>query len=287
MKLNSAQLEAFYTVAKLLNFTRAAEALHVTQSALSQRIAKLEEDLETTLFIRDRTFVRLTEAGEQVLRFCQLNDSAESELLTRLKSSKSDFAGVLRVCGFSSVNRSLVIPALKKIMGKNPRLSIKLMTREIQDLEDLLKRSEVDYIITDKKSNSSDIESVFLGYEDNVLVQSKKLSEENNIYLDHDENDLTTKNYFSQHKVSFRPSNKRYLDDIYSLIDGVKNGYGKAVLPLHLIENEKEIEILDRKKTLAVPIFLQFYLQPYYRGIHAAFLEELQEFFKHHLRQGK
>jgi len=286
MKLNSAQLEAFYAVAKFLNFTRAAEALHVTQSALSQRIAKLEEDLETTLFIRDRTFVRLTEAGQQVLRFCQLNENAESELLIRLKSSQSDFAGALRIGGFSSINRSLVIPAMKKLISKNLRLSIKLMTREMQDLEDLLKRTEVDYIITDKKSSSSDIESVFLGYEENVLVRSSKFPE-NDIFLDHDENDPTTKNYFSKHKVSFKPSNMRYLDDVYGLIDGVKNGYGKAVLPLHLIENEKDLEVLDRKRILEVPVFLQFYLQPYYRGIHAIFLEEVQEYFRQHLRQGK
>ena len=80
MKLNSAQLEAFLVVAKTLHFTKAANLLHVTQSALSQRIAKLEEELETTLFIRDRNSIRLTESGQQVLRFCQINETAEDEL---------------------------------------------------------------------------------------------------------------------------------------------------------------------------------------------------------------
>ncbi|MFS4458336.1 LysR family transcriptional regulator [Bdellovibrio sp. HCB2-146] len=284
MKTNAAQLEAFYTVAKLSNFTRAAEALHVTQSALSQRIAKLEEDLETTLFIRDRTSIRLTEAGEQVLRFCQLNDQAESELIARLKGSKTEVAGVIRIGGFSSVNRSLVIPALRKLMVKNPMLSVELMTKELHDLFDLLRRTEVDYILTNTKSQTADIENVFLGYEDNVLVTSKKHTD-NNIFLDHDENDSTTKGYFTQNKMSFKPTTMRYLDDVYGLIDGVKNGYGKAVLPLHLIENEKDLEIIEPKKKLVVPVYLQFYVQPYYRSIHTLITENLKEYFAENLRQ--
>ena len=99
MKLNSAQLEAFTIVAKAVSFTKAAAELHVTQSALSQRIAKLEDELETTLFIRDRTSIRLTEAGEKVLRFCQLSDGAEWELLYSLKTNQEGFAGVLRSGG--------------------------------------------------------------------------------------------------------------------------------------------------------------------------------------------
>jgi len=284
MKLNSSQLDAFFTVAKTLNFTRAAEALHVSQSALSQRIAKLEEELETTLFIRDKTSVRLTDAGEQVLRFCQVADLAESDLLSRLRGSNEDLAGILRVGGFSSVNRSLVLPALKKLMIKNPRLSIQLFTKELPELPKLLRNAEADYILTNRKSDSPDIESIFLGYEENVLVKSKKHPDAE-AFLDHDESDPTTRGYFSQNKISMKPKMMRYLDDVYGLIDGVKNGYGQAVLPIHLIENEKDLEIVDPKRTLRVSVYLQFYIQPYYRKAHSYFLAEIQSYFRQHLQQ--
>src|ERR1700757_2852658 len=117
MKLNSAQLEAFFAAAKFLNFTKAAAHLHVTQSALSQRIAKLEEEVEATLFVRDRTSVRLTEDGHRVLRFCQLNETAEADLLAHLKGSAASLSGTLRIAGFSSVDRSLVLPALSALMA--------------------------------------------------------------------------------------------------------------------------------------------------------------------------
>ena len=286
MKLNSSQLEAFFAIAKLLNFTIAAETLFVTQSALSQRIAKLEEKLQTTLFIRDRTSIRLTEAGEQVLRYCQFNESIESELLLKLQDSKDDLAGVLRIGGFSSINRSLVIPSLKKIMNKNPRLSVQLITKEIKDLRLLLKSAEADYIFTDKMSDSPNKESLFLGFEENVLVKLKK-GPDTEIYLDHDETDPTTKSYFSQNKIVFKPTNMRYLDDVYGLIDGVKNSYGKAVLPLHLIENEPSLEIIDPKKILKVPVYLHYFIQPFYRRVHSVILHDVREYFHTKLRQEK
>ncbi len=286
MKLNSSQLEAFFIIAKLLNFTKAAEALYVTQSALSQRIAKLEEDLGTALFIRDRTSIRLTAAGEQVLRYCQFNEAVESELLAKLRDTNEDLAGVLRIGGFSSINRSLVIPSLKKIMNKNPRLSIQLITKELQDLSSLLKSAEADYVFTNKKSDSPNIESLFLGYEENVLVKLKK-APDTEIYLDHDETDPTTKGYCSQNKIAFKPLNMRYLDDVYGLVDGVKNGFGKAVLPLHLIKNETSLEILHPKKILRVSVYLQFFVQPFYRRVHSEILSDVREFFHATLRQEK
>ncbi len=286
MKINASQLDAFFTIAKLLNFTRAAEELHVTQSALSQRIAKLEEDLEASLFIRDRGALRLTEAGEQVLRFCHLNSQAEAELLSRLKDSNDGLAGRLKIGGFSSVNRSLVIPALEKLMRGNPKLSLSLITKELRELPALLKSAEVDYVLTTRESESAEIESIFLGFEDNILVQSKN-NPPGDIYLDHDERDPTTKAYCSQNKVRFKPESMRYLDDVYGLLDGAKNGLGKAVLPLHLIGNEKDLEILHPQRRLVVPVYLNFYVQAYYRKSHSIVVKEIRRYFKGKLRQQK
>lgn len=286
MKLNSSQLEAFFCVAKTLNFTKAAEVLHVTQSALSQRIAKLEEELETTLFIRERSSIRLTEEGQKVLRFCQFNQSAESDLLLDLKGNQNELGGVLRIAGFSSVNRSLVIPALRKIMTTNSNLSIQLITKEIRDLDDLLQSAEVDYIISDAQSASSEIESIFLGYEDNVLVVSKKYPE-SEIYLDHDENDPVTKKYFLQKKIKFKPTKMRYLDDVYGLIDGIRNGYGKAVIPRHLIEDFRDLEIVNSQKFLRIPVYLQFFKQPYFKKVHNQVVLDLTSYFSSVLQQEK
>ncbi|WP_333709953.1 LysR family transcriptional regulator [Pluralibacter gergoviae] len=56
-------LKYFVTVAELLHFGRAADRLHIVQSALSRQIQDLESELQTQLLIRDSRNVRLTEVG--------------------------------------------------------------------------------------------------------------------------------------------------------------------------------------------------------------------------------
>ena len=67
MSLPSNRLDAFVAVARTQHFSRAAEGLFITQSALSQRVKQLEDFLGVTLFIRDREGARLTEKGERLL----------------------------------------------------------------------------------------------------------------------------------------------------------------------------------------------------------------------------
>ncbi|MGV2917715.1 LysR family transcriptional regulator [Streptomyces alfalfae] len=65
--MDQKKLEYFITVAEELNFTRAAQQLHVTQSTLSAGIKALEQDLRTELLVRSTRSVRLTEAGSAFL----------------------------------------------------------------------------------------------------------------------------------------------------------------------------------------------------------------------------
>ena len=61
--MNTYQLRCFLAVAEYLNFTKAAEHLHVTHPAVSQQIRNLEKELSTTLFERSTRSVKLTASG--------------------------------------------------------------------------------------------------------------------------------------------------------------------------------------------------------------------------------
>lgn len=267
MGLSSLQLEAFVEVAKAGTFSQAAKNLHLTQSALSQRIINLESELESSLIIRDPAGLRLTSAGEDLLRYCRAKAGLERELLGRI-TQKVELNGTIRIAGFSSVMRSAVLPVVADFIKINPDVRIEFFSREIRELMPLLARNEVDFIITTSPSQKQDIELHELGAEVNVLVQRKNGKSINNIYLDHDSEDDTTFAFLKLQGKSLRAIERHYLDEVYAIIDGVALGLGQAVLPKHLVQNDKRLEIVTGLKPLKTPLTLQFYKQPFYSRLH-------------------
>jgi DNA-binding transcriptional LysR family regulator len=276
MTLSSLNLDAFLACAQTGNFTRAAEKLHITQSALSQRVQNLESELETSLFIRGRSGIRLTEQGDELLRYCQARTAIEAEVVDRIKGLAADeLTGVIRIGGFSSVMRSVILPSLAPLLVKYPRVKLELISRELRQLPELLKSGEIDFMVLDQNLNREDLETVHLGDELNVLVQKKNYKGED-IYLDHHENDEITFKYLRMRSTN-RSSKieRRYLDDVYGLLDGVKLGLGRAVLPLHLVKEDPEISVIEKGRSLKVPVVLHYYRRPFYNKLHTAVVEAL------------
>ncbi len=274
MSLNSLYLDAFYACAQLEHFTRAAERLHITQSALSQRIKNLEEELGSTLIIRSRTGLRLTEFGHELLRYCHSKERLESEILGRVQGrAHKDLRGVIRIGGFSSVVRSVVMPALKNLLAANPELELKTLTGELYELPGLLKSGEIDFMVIDETLTQDGLAHHVLGHEQNVLVQ-KKGYRGPEVYLDHDENDRITVRYLK--RKSAAGLKRRYLDDVYGLMDGVRLGFGRAVLPLHLIEGHSDLQVVEPDRILTIPIVLHHYEQPFYSRLHKSVVDSLK-----------
>lgn len=280
MSLSSSHLDAFYMVTQVLNFTKAAEKLNITQSALSQRILNLETELETTLFIRDRAGLKLTETAVRLVRFCQMRKTLEEEFLSQIKSSNpKELGGTLGIGGFSSITTSILIPTLAPFLKKHPNVHISIYSKELDELVAMIKRSEIDFMILDDRLQKDELERISLGFEHNVLVEAKDYVG-GDVFLDHDENDLTTFNYLKKFKRMNKNIKRIYLDDIHGIIAGLKSGLGRAVVPLHLIKNEKSLTIVNPKESLDVPVYLYYFNQPFYSQLHQAIVAELSHEFK-------
>jgi DNA-binding transcriptional LysR family regulator len=285
VKISSLYLQAFYQLSQDRNFTRAASNLAITQSAFSTRILKLESELETTFIVREKGNLQLTEAGEKLLRYCEKALRLEDEVLSTLKNSEDGLlAGTIRLGGFSSINRSAALPALAPLLRGHPSVSITVLETELDELLSLLKTSRVDFVISNKVPQSQAIESAFLGFEVNVLVQAKN-TEFNGHYLDHDSQDVTTSSYFQLRPELDTNVRKRYLDDVYGLIEGAKLGLGRAVLPLHLIESEKQLDILYPKTKLKVPMYLLYYQSAFQTDLEKSVISALTSYFRKHFPQ--
>ena len=277
MSLNSDQLDAFFEVAKCGSFSQAADQLAVSQPALSQRVKKLEETLQTVLFVRSGAGALLTDTGQRLLLYCRNKRDLEAEFLQPTSSGK--LMGIIRVAGFSSIMRSTVIPALHSLLESNTGLQIELLTRELHELPELLQTAQSDFVLTDKPLAAGAIESHFLGLEANVLVESARASVKTpNIYFDHDANDQTTFQFFKKQNRKPPPAFKRsFLDDIYTIIDAVEQNWGRAIVPRHLIADNRRIRVVDKSPVMKTEVYLNYHTQLYYLPLHQALTRELSQ----------
>jgi len=115
------QLAGFVELVRQGSFTRAAEALHLTQSALSKQIAQLEERLGRSLLERGAGLLRLTDAGEVVLRRAEAMQQLGRELLAELDDLDRLVTGELRLglplFGADAVFTALIIEFLSRYPG--------------------------------------------------------------------------------------------------------------------------------------------------------------------------
>ena len=95
MQIN--QLKAFITTSKLGNITRTAEALHVTQPAITAQIKALEEELGVTLFDRRPGKVSLTRAGESLLPEAEKVLNAAGQLIGKARQLQGELTGQLQI----------------------------------------------------------------------------------------------------------------------------------------------------------------------------------------------
>lgn len=138
------QLTAFQTVARTGNLTRAAEALHLSQSALSTQIRNLEEELGVALFARQAKGMRLTRAGETLLPHAETVLEKTTELGRTAMSLREEVAGKLSIGlntdpTFLRLNR--VIRAFTTAL---PQVTLTFCISQTLSTEAMLKRGEMD-----------------------------------------------------------------------------------------------------------------------------------------------
>ena len=95
--MNSTQQQCFLKAAELLNFTAAAEALFISQPALSRNIAALEEELEVMLFVRRNNVLTLTPGGEIIYRWMQESERTLQTAVHEAQKANAAPQGELRL----------------------------------------------------------------------------------------------------------------------------------------------------------------------------------------------
>jgi DNA-binding transcriptional LysR family regulator len=129
------------------SFSAAAEALSFTQSAVSQQIAALEREAGTTLVQRSARGVRLTEAGEAVVRHAEAIMARLAEAEAELEAIAGLRGGRLRMASFESAGSTLMPLAIAAFRGLHPAVELSMSLSEPEDCIPQLRSGELDLAI--------------------------------------------------------------------------------------------------------------------------------------------
>lgn len=143
--MNLRQLSYFLKMADLQGFTQAANALYISQPALSKQIRQLEEELGTPLFIRSDRGVKLTEAGELLRRRAPAVLEEIACLRNDLQNSyASDPCGPLAVGMGLSVRNLVTLPVVSSYLQCHPAVSLRVIEGTTGPLVDDVKLGALD-----------------------------------------------------------------------------------------------------------------------------------------------
>ncbi len=144
--LDMAAIRAFATVAEVGGVTRAAGLLHLTQSAVSMQIKRLEESLGRKLLERQGRGVGLTADGEQLFGYARRILQVNDEVWSRFTGSA--YEGELTL----GVPNDLVYPALPPVLqrfhAEYPRMKVTLVSSYTRRLKEMFDHGDCDVILT-------------------------------------------------------------------------------------------------------------------------------------------
>lgn len=139
----STQMETLLSVVEQGSFTRAAEALSLTQPAVSHHIRQLEQDLNIPIFIRGKGALKLTDKGEIAVKYARRLKAMEQKMFLELQNADRHLTS-LRVGITHTSESNITTQALAKCSSSHPGLSITITTDTINNLYTMLGNYELD-----------------------------------------------------------------------------------------------------------------------------------------------
>jgi DNA-binding transcriptional LysR family regulator len=242
--MNLRFVESFYWVVQLKSVSRAAEKLHITQSAMSSRIAALEEELGVLLLDRrDRQF-RLTVGGMRFFSHSQRLLALQREIRSEMGMGGRKVS--LRIGAIESVLHSWLLEWVQHMRKTDPDFELELSVETTPVLVDQVKRGALDLAFAALPSSGESLRSRALPPMQMVFVGHRDLHRKRRYSLaDLAGQDLLTFQRGSQPHVAlidlFREAavpmpRVHAISSISAMVQLIEGGFGVATLPLAAVQ---------------------------------------------------
>jgi DNA-binding transcriptional LysR family regulator len=138
------QVRYFLALARVLNFTRAAEECHVAQPSLTRAIKQLEAELGGDLFRRERNLTHLTDLGHRMLPMLQQCFDSAMTAKSLAQSIKAGAVAPLAIGLSLAVDITLIISFVTELVRSLPGLELRFMRGTGPEIAELLKKGEIE-----------------------------------------------------------------------------------------------------------------------------------------------
>ena len=142
--MNKADLHSFITLAQEQSFTKAAEKLHITQPALSKRIARLEAQLNCTLLDRNNKSISLNQSGAVFLIHAHSLISAINNCETEIHNLEHSVSGQLRLGVSHHIGLHRLPSYLQQFTEQHPEVELKISFVDSEQAYDMIINNQLE-----------------------------------------------------------------------------------------------------------------------------------------------
>ncbi|MCI9420436.1 MAG: LysR family transcriptional regulator [Eubacterium sp.] len=272
-----AKYKIFLLVAECKSISKAATQLYLSQPAVSIAIKKLEQSLNTTLFIRRSKGVALTEKGKILYDSVKQAFHLISDTEQIITSSKS--TGHLRIAASNVLCKYFLMPYLKAFTHQYPNTDVSITCTSSSNACFMIENSDIDLALVAKPDHLGQaqyhslgiIEYIFVctpAYRNKFTCSNDEIFQYGNIMLLNQDNGSRThiNNYYAKNNII--PSHILEVNDMDLLIEFAKMGIGISCVVKQFVEDECNASSL-MELTLTKPIppreigFLYHHIQPF------------------------
>lgn len=150
MDVNIELYRVFYWIAKEKNITKTAEKLFVSQSAVTQSLKKLEEQLGGTLFIRNKKGVELTDAGEKLYNYIESSINVLNNAENMFSQYTNSDVGTVRICGGSSICNIFFPELIANLSERYPNIKLNAKVSKTREAQEKLLENEIDMLVIEE-----------------------------------------------------------------------------------------------------------------------------------------
>jgi len=271
MNITIRQLQIFESVAKFLSYTRASEALYLSQPAVSMQIKQLETELEMPLFERMGKTLYLTDTGVELLNYARTISQQLIELDSVMTEMRGSQRGRLTIAVASTAN-SFALKILGEFYKKFAGTTINLDVTNRESLLKHLNDNTVDMVIMGQPPEGMDVDATpFLAnplvviapkghlLEDQKAIPLSVLQQETFIMREHGSGTrIAMERFFEENGYSI--SSVMEMSSNEAINQAVEAGLGLGIVSYHTLEWGLALERLAVLDVESFPIMRHWYL---------------------------